>query len=356
MISDFPNELISEILSYINKIQDQQSCLFVCSQWMNQVSSLTQKNLHNHTILKWWNIHKQILKFRPEHLKETSLARDFCDTSKQFYARGYKLYIINKHSRLIIQCRTIFHHFVQLFTIPIQPIRYKIKTAHLNCDDVCCVHLDIIGTDKSVQVLIKIHQNEPPSYRTFEFVHSECPSICNIFDKQQGYSISYLCNHFGSHRFVFFLRNMINVYHTRWIKITVLDLCGNQTFEFDLGTDECFLTLSFFSKNYLFFPMEKSVICWNESEQTFQHFKILKQPKSALNLIHFLCTKKHGLLFWFEAICYVGKISKNTISLSRFHQFHLKIGHQNQPKVSQCEQNDQLFTISSENNPFVMLE
>lgn len=333
MIALFPNELIFEIFAYLNKCKDLSSCLLVCSHWSQLISYVIQINHHNHKLLRWWKIHQQIKKFQ----LQKSLQRHSEITTFEFmYECGFALELFCGKNNLLVTCITIFHHSCQLFDIPFstQPL---IQTIHLDDLDTFCIHLRDPG-----QLKIKISQNKAP---TCELEVRWSP-LCRCFSAKPMQLSNNLSYYKFYNEFVFFVDALwsnvinLNVYDTKkQTGVTISRFTSTKEGAFDVKV----------SQNYLFFPAEKCVAFFCEAEFSFNYFKIENQP-SKFDHVCFLSTNDHGLLFWFDQLCYVGNVGnvKNrSIDLVRYDNFdQLKPQH-----ITQCENNNEILAIS---NPFAI--
>lgn len=330
MINIFPVELIFEILSYLNKCKDLRSCLFVCYQWSQLIPNFVQINYHHHKLFRWFNIHQQIKKYQPQN----SLQRR-CEISTFtfLYDCGYSIELFCGINHLLIACTTVFHHSCELFNIPFSTTPC-VQTIHIYDKDTFCVHLQNLG-----KIRIKLSENESPSY-SYELKWSP---LCLFFDSclMQPTSKKISC-YMIFEEFVIFVDalwpNVINLKvfdNKREDTVTISKLSS-----VDDGIDVKI------SKNYLFFPAEKTVACWCKNEFCFNYFKIDNQPERFTNA-DFLSTKNHHLLFWFDHKCYVGNVKNRLIYLTRFDQFD----QSDIKNIIQCEKNDETFAIS---NPFAI--
>lgn len=331
MIDTFPNELIFEIFSYLEKFKDLQSCLFVCSQWAQLISHVVQINHHKHKLLRWWNIHQQVVKHQPLKIKITSSAPIFFTTSKHFLERGYSLDIIKLETKFVVNCRTIFDHVCKLFSIPLQ--NYNIKNLHVGHNDDCCVHFR-----NGNGLIIRLRENKLPSFVIRRERNDS--KICDFFNEMQGIEKNY----HNSPQHVFYLSNEnLNLFN-RSIHLTIYDTNENKIAKtMKLSQSDCFIPKNLFSKNHLYFPTEHYLVQFESNIDNFQVYSIQNEPKNT-TFFHFHFTQKYGLLFWFDKKCYVGKIDGTFTKLFPFPRLNINFITQFY-NVIHCEKNDELFVI-----------
>lgn len=343
MISHFPNELLSNILSFINKIQDVCSCLFVCSQWNHHIIRLIRLNVHQHKLIRWWNIHNQIIQHQPHFSNKLNLGSQYYNLSQHFYDRGYFL-VINKHDNsIVIRCTTMFGHSCDLFTVDISITDFQIDTVHIIDGDDYCIHLNF-----GITLIIQIREFETPTKILQDFGLNHC---CNFLKNHKVNTLR--SNYYATSNFIFHLKTC-SIYQQilSVLQIQVHDVLRKQNVgSYMISTkSHGFLPKNYFSNNYLYIPDEKCLLHWDESNNHFIHYKLLIQPSIDKTSINFHSTKRYGLLFWYDCVCYLGIIiNRDTIDLLPFSKFDLTHCNGQRSRVVYCENNEELFIAQWQN-------
>lgn len=332
-----PNELIFEILSYLDKCQDLQNCLFVCSQWGKLIPSIIQKNYHKHKLLRWWNIHQQVVKHQSQKLRKITLVQCF-STTHHLLERGYSLDIIKLYNGILVHCRTIFDHVCELFTISLDNcVGSSIKTIHINYNDDCCIHLK-----NGWKLILSIREDTLPFYVIRKDVVDS--TICNFFNEQPWIHPSVSVDYHNFDKYLFYLSAKNYDLSHQSVKFATFDYNENKVVQrIELPSNDHFMPKNLCSQNYLYLPTEKFLVQWCSDDMNFQVYYATVGQKNS-TFVHFCCTKKYGLLFWFNKKCYVGRLDGQYLKMSPFPQLDITFLTQFF-NVAYCERNDELFVI-----------